>query len=216
MGMKKDLMYVVNDVTDDIKIRKRRETQETLEKELFDVDFKLQYDKNINSIFIVCCLLALILFLKSVGKPLLKLFIYGETLELNVLHFTCLFLVGIVVVFSIAGPIYLKNKPLPEIKGTMMYFRKNAYHYSQITEIKISKFFLATVYIDGKRRFRISRDFINYDAFIEWAKKCNVPIEQKQMVNNEITEEQATMITAIIVVVIVIIVGVLFATGVLK
>ena len=216
MGLEKDLMYAINDVTDDIKIRQRREIQETLEKELFDVDFKLQYDKNINSIFIVCCLLALILFLKSVGKPLLKLLIYGEALELNVLHFICLFLVGIVVVFSIAGLIYLKNKPLPEIKGTMMYFRKNAYHYSQITEIKISKVFLATVYIDGKKRFRISRDFMNYDAFIEWAKKCNVPIEQKHMVNNEITEEQATMITAIIVVVIVIIVGVLFATGVLK
>ena len=100
-------------------------------------------------------------------SPLLKFLIYGEALELNVLHFTCLFLVGIVVVFSIAGPIYLKNKPLPEIKGTMMYFRKNAYHYSQITEIKISKIFLATVYIDGKKRFRISRDFMNYDAFIE-------------------------------------------------
>lgn len=216
MGMGKDLMYVVNDVTDDIKIRQIKETQETLEKDLFDVDFKLQYDKNMNNIFIVCCLLALVLFLKSVGKPLLKVLIYGDSLDLNVLHLVCLWLVGIIVALSIAGPVYLRNKPLPEIKKTMMYYKKNTYHYSQITKIKISLFYLTTVYLDEKKRFRISRDFINYDAFIEWAKKCNIPIEQNQKLDNEMTEEQATMITAIIVVVIAIIVGVLFAMGVLK
>lgn len=216
MSMGKDLMNVVNDLTDDIKIRQINETQETLEKELYDDNFKLQYDKNMNNLFIVCFLFALVLLLKSVGKPLLKMLIYGESLNLNVLHLVCLWLVGLIIIFLIAGPMYLKNKPLPEIKKTTMYYRKNSYHYSQITKIKISIFSLTTVYIDEKKKFRISGDFINYDAFIQWAKKCNVPIEQNQKLDIEMTEEQATRITAIIVVVITIIVGVLFAAGVLK
>lgn len=62
----------------------------------------------------------------------------------------------------------------------MVHYKRNTYHYSQITKIKVSFIGLAKVYIDGKKCFWISGEFINYYAFIQWAKKCNVPIEQKE------------------------------------
>lgn len=208
------MINFVNDLKEDLKIRQINETQDTLEKELFDVNFKLQFDKGMNNLIIYCFLFALVLFLKIIGKPLLKMIIYGEAFNLSSIHIVCLCLVGLVFILLIVAPLYIKNKPLPEINKSMMYYRKQSYHFSQISKITISRFSLTTVYLDEKKKFMISRDFINYDAFIQWAKKCNVPIEQNQKPDIDMTEEQITKLTAIIVVVIIIIVLLLFAAGI--
>ena len=214
--MENGIASLINDVTDDIKIRKEQETKDTLEKELYDVNFKVAMDQELYAVFGIIFITVFIVIVKAFGKPILKAFIYGGPLELNVIHICVLVLIGIAVVFCIAGPLYLKNKSQPEVKKTMVYYKGKPYHYSQITKIKVSSLNLAKVYIDGKKCFWISRDFRNYDAFITWAKKCNVPVKQKQKEHKELTEEKAAWITAAIVVVCTIIVGALFATGILK
>lgn len=216
MSMEKELASLINDVTDDMKIRQKNETKDILEKELYDVNFKLAMDKEVYKLFLVSFICAFILFVKSLGRPILKTIMYGTPMNLTVLHIWALVLIGIAVVFCIVGPLYLKNKSQPEVKKTMVCYKGNTYHYSQITKIKVSSLNLAKVYIDGKKCFWISRDFRNYDAFIAWAKKCNVPMEQKQKERKELTEEKAAWITAGIVVLCAIIVAVLFATGIIK
>lgn len=72
MGIGKHLISMANDVVDDVEIRQKRENKDTLEKELYDVDFKLSFDKEIYKIFIILFIGTLLLFLKSIGKLILK------------------------------------------------------------------------------------------------------------------------------------------------
>lgn len=177
MGIYEELMDMADDVIEDTKNRQEKERQDALEKELCDVHFKLVYDSDLNTIFAVLLGLALILFLKILCKPIVKRVIYGYSIQLGIMGIIALILIGLIVILAIAGPFYMSHRALPEIKGTMLYYKGSFYYARQITKIKVSSMKIATVYIDGKKCFWTSTNDLNYEAFLDWARKCNIPLK---------------------------------------
>ena len=123
-------------------------------------------------------------------------------------------LFGIVIacfVFFTVGAFALGFVSSPRIRGSLLYYNKKVYHYSQITNIKISSMHVVRVFVGKKKLFLITKDFANYQSFLVWAEKCNIKIEKEPPV--EMDEEKIKLMTLVTCLIIAVVVVILFVVG---
>lgn len=210
MSVRKDISNFTSDITEDIRIRENKETTAISENELYDVNFKLDFNKQIYPVFLLLLIGIMILAFKAFGQPILECLIFGETFEPNGIYIIAAILIAFLILLTLLYSVYITLKKKPEVRKTRLYYKGSTYHYSQITKIKISAINIATIYVDGKKLFHITGDYTNYYAFLEWAKRCRVPIEKSRKNAKDLTESQITLITTLIVIVVIMITAVLY------
>ena len=216
MSIERNVTNVLNDLTESIDARTKSEKAEMLEKELYDVNFEMKTGRAAYWALILMYPLSLILLLKVVGKPALKSLLDDIPFQLNVFHYSVIIVTVICMIVPIISFIYLNCRAYPKVSGTILSYKGQEYSYAQITKIHISAVNVATVYVNGRKCFKIAREYVNYQSFIEWARKCNVPIEQTHDDSPEARQKLVVLLTTLIVILCVIGVVAAFAFGVAK
>ena len=189
MSMQTDLIEHLESLTEDMKLRKEEEERETIEKEIYDINLELAINKSIYGVVMIAFAMCFLLLIRVIGKPVLRCIVYHETFEISGFLTVGLILVGILVVWMILILIYYKFKKNPAVKGSSLVYKDKRYHYSQISKIKISPIFWVTVFVDDKKLFCVTRDYMNCDAFVCWARKCRIPIEESEPLDEKDVEQ---------------------------
>ena len=199
MIMVKELNEKVKIIAEDIENRKINEERDILEKELSDIDFEIAFDKNLYGVFIMVIVLFVSIILKVLGEPIIKSYIFDVPFEFNLLYICGAFIMGVCILASILTIIYCSTKKCPVVRKSNFIYKGKTYHYRQISKVKMSAGGTATVFVDGKKVFSISRGYVHYDSFICWLKKCMIPVEGSVNQKKALTESQMTRITNITV-----------------
>lgn len=189
MSMQTDLIEHLESLTEDIKHRKDEEERETIEKEIYDINLELAINKSIYGVVMIAFAMCFLLLVRVIGKPVLWYIVYHETFEIGGFLAVGLILVGILVVWITLILIYYKLKKTPAVKGSSLIYKDKRYHYSQISKIKISSIYWVTVFVDDKKLCCVSRDYVNCDAFVCWARKCRIPIEESEPLDEKDVEK---------------------------
>lgn len=185
--------------------RQVTEQEKMIKQEVHDADFALEFDKSSFAIMGMIWMMGIIVSLKIFGRDLF--FAYQEGTLFDISTYSTwkigmlILVVGAVLFFSVFCIIFAW-KPMPRIRGTNMYYRGNLIHYSEITKLVVKgRMNLTKVYLNGKYKFWISPDYINYRSFIEWAKKCNIRIEGDTTIRfvNVDSNRKKTYIIAVII-----------------
>lgn len=184
------------------KQRHQREQEKVQESELYDVDFTVYLDKNIFQILGIVFLFVLLLFIKTFARQFYQLIVRRQIPDFGTVTFV-LFAVGAVFfVAIIVWCLWLWLRPKPHIVRNQLQYRGKVYHYSEITGIHINSIQSASVYVEGRKLFTVTGDYVNYGTLIAWAEKCRIPIQQKK--SQEISPEQIKKITERIMVIVMI------------
>lgn len=179
--MKKIFASVVHLQDEQAIERQKKEQREVDEKEVYDINFELEFNKA--SLILVGMLWIFLLpfFIKVLGYDMYLANKKGELFHLSSYGIGRIVMLALVLATAVFGTVFsliCAMKSMPRVKNTNMYYRGKEYHYSEITRLVIMNGMNITkVYLNGKYKFWISSDYINYRSFIEWAKKCRIPIE---------------------------------------
>lgn len=182
------------------------EENESVKKEVWDIDFNVVFDRSVGIAFGLAWIVFIILFIKAFARDIYVAGKNGALFDLNqysMLKIVLILLAFIAVLLCTVYYIYCVCKPMPSVVRTTMYYKGKRYHYSEITKVVIGRRIrVAKVYIDGKYAFWLSPEYQNYQSFISWAKKCNVPIEGDttiKTINANQLEAKTLKITIIVV-----------------
>ena len=187
--------------------RQADEQREMIEKEVYDVDFRLKFDKSNLLLVGVMWLIFIIIFVKAMGKDMFRAYQAGALLHISFYSTWKIVMMAIVLVAVIFGSVFYLFcgvKPMPRIRNSCMYYRGKRYHFSEITKlVMMRRVNLAKVYVNGKYKFWISPDYINYRSFIEWAQKCKIPIQgettiRKINIDVEANQKKVLVITIVV------------------
>ncbi len=177
MSMYKSFEKLANEAIDEINNRIEAEKREAQEKDLSQFDFKIRLSKITYWIIAAAMISGLFILFRSV----VSYFTYSSTTnQESTLDTGMIITAGLLILPTFIALLLIKFKPLPEVKGSYLYYKYKEYHYSEVRCIKISEINTARVYLDDGKSFWLSRDFENYDMFIGWAEKCEIPVDRKE------------------------------------
>lgn len=173
--------------------RQKKEQREVDEKEVYDINFELEFNKASLMLFGMLWIMILLFFIKALGYDMYLAYKKGALFYLSSYSIWKIVMLAIVLATAVFGTVFsliCAMKPMPRVENTNMYYRGKKYHYTEITKLVIMNGMNITkVYLNGKYKFWISTDYFNYRSFIEWAKKCRIPIEGNtavREVNNDL------------------------------
>lgn len=201
----------IEEYTKDVKVRMEREKKAIDESDLDSIQFEIKLDK---SALVIVWFLNLLVLLKGSQQFVYDIYVfvnYGKPLEFKVIDYVVISMLVASFLFAVLSPIAIRFLDVPSVRKGYIYCNKKVYHYSEITLIKISSLQIMSVYIGKKKIFSISRDYINYDSFLAWARKCGVNIFHEPAF--EIYSENVPLMTAFVVLVIAVVVIGLFMLG---
>lgn len=179
--MKDPIINRMETLSKNMSQRCQMEKRKMAGKYVHEMNFKVEYDKSAFSMLGILWIIFWGTFLGTFAQKLDQVHKWGELFDLSSYSLVEIGLFGgilvimmIVTIFTIACAI----KPMPRILNTSMYYRGKQYHHSDITKLVVkNQNSMMKVYLNGKYRFWISQDYINYWSFIKWAENCKIPIE---------------------------------------
>lgn len=186
---------ILDDYSMETKHRRQREQEKVQESELHDIDFTVYLDKNIFLILGIGFLFVFLQFIKTFARQFYQLIVRRQIPNFGTVTFV-LFAVGAVIILCL----WLWLRPKPHIVRNQLQYRGKVYHYSEITGIHINSIRLTSVYVDGRKLFTVTGDYVNYETLIAWAEKCRIPIQQKN--SQEMSPEQIKKISERIMVIV--------------
>lgn len=201
----------IEEYAKDVKERTARETRAVESSELSDIQFEIKLDKGAPAL--VWFLVIIVLF-KGSGTFVYDIYAYmnyGTPLDFSILDYVAVVLMIACLLFAILLPVAMFFMDVPSVRKEYIQCKNKIYHYSQITLIKISSMQIMSVYVGKKKIFAISRDYINYDSFLAWAKKCGIHIFREPEM--KINPEKSRLTTLLIFLAIAMVVFVLFLYG---
>lgn len=184
---------------------------ERRKEEIERMQFDVRIDGRTQIMMLFMNIPLLIIAIKAFGLDIYKFVYYNQPFQFNLVEYVLLGLIVAIFVFATVCAFAMRFVSVPKVRGSMLHYDKKAYHYSEITHIKISSRQVMQVFVAKKRLFSLTRDFVNYESFLVWAGKCNIKIEKDPPM--ELSKEQIEKMTIIIVLMIGVLVGVLYAIG---
>ncbi len=150
-------------------------------EEVYNVNFKMEFKKEL---FVAICfvwILFLVIFIKAFSKEIFYAYQRGALFDIaSYSTWKIVILAMALAAIVIATIIYIvcARKPLLRVQNTNIYYGQKLYHCSEITKlIVVKRTNITKVYVNGKYKFWVSSDYSNYRSFIKWAEKCRIPVE---------------------------------------
>lgn len=150
-------------------------------EEVYNVDFKMEFKKEL---FVAICfvwILFLVIFIKIFPKEIFYAYQRGALFDIaSYITWKTVILAIALAVVVIATIFYIvcALRPLLRVQNTNIYYGQKLYHCSEITKlIVVKRTNITKVYVNGKYKFWVSSDYSNYRSFIKWAEKCRIPVE---------------------------------------
>ena len=193
--------HMADNITADLSERQEEERSLVNESELNDVDFMIYFDKTILPVFALVAVFLVLIMLKAFWRECYTLIILHKLPEMGAAA-RVLFLSGLCLLFVclIVLPVLLILQPKPHIVKNHLIHRKKTYHYSEITSIRISTMQFISVYAGKRKLFTMTAEYVNSYSFLEWAKKCQIPVHEKPGID-EIQIKNTTVVIIVIVVI---------------
>lgn len=203
----KDLEDYTKELTD----REEREKNAITKLEIHNIQFDVKVDKDVLNMIWLLNIPLLLMGIKAFASDIYMLVNYGKPLEFKLIEYILLAILIACFVICTMLPIAMRFVSVSSVQGSVLYYNKKKYHYSQITMVKISSRKIMSVYVGKKRLFVLTKDFINYDSFVAWARKCGVMIFREPPV--ELDSKKITIITMLTVFIIAVVVIGLYILG---
>ncbi len=184
--------------SDEIDKHAREERRKVQEEDLRDIDFSIKYNRSILKLYLSEVLLILVLSAKSILRPVFDHMISGKAVEFDRTDIEIFIFIGLLIVSALIYAVRVRQKGEIHVTKNTLYWRDRNWHYLEISKVTVNCLKVATIYSNDERLFCISSGYENFDSFLTWAKKCDIPVTGWKPVETGVVKRDGKNIDVII------------------